>query len=263
MIDNEETYGTRWAHTYDTMIAETIGDTAANQAADALATIARTTGATEPTALELGVGTGRVAVPLAERGIRVHGVDLEPAMLDILKDKAQHLDGQLTHAIGDMTVAADLTTPDATTPYDLVYCVFNTLGSLADGNAQRACLTAAASVLADHGRFVIEIPVPMLDTFSRSGRRTAHLGRRGDGVWMETARHDPISQTISLESIVLSEEKGVQIQPVHYRYTWPSELDLMAELAGLRRISRHGGWSEEPFTPRTVSYVAQYERIPS
>ncbi|MEU3712692.1 class I SAM-dependent DNA methyltransferase [Streptomyces catenulae] len=260
MIDNEETYGTRWAATYDTMIAETMGDAPAHEAADALATLARATGAAEPTVLELGVGTGRVAVPLAERGIRVHGVDLEPAMLEILADKAQHVGDRLTHAVGDMTVAADLVAPDGTAAYDLVYCVFNTLGSLADGAAQRACLAAAATVLADHGRLVVEAPVPRLDTFSRAGRRTAHLGRRGDGVWLETARHDPVEQVISLESIILSEKDGVRIQPVHYRYTWPTELDLMAELGGLRRISRHGGWADEPFTAATVSYVAQYAR---
>ncbi|UNO41652.1 class I SAM-dependent methyltransferase [Streptomyces sp. MST-110588] len=270
MIANEETYGPRWASVYDTVVPE---GPAAGQAADVLTALARQAFARRcegapagdcdvPRALELGVGTGRVAVPLAERGIRVHGIDLEPAMLEVLhgKIRARGLDGRLSTAVGDMTVREDLLAPDGSGAYDLVYCVLNTLGSLADGSAQRAALAAAAGVLAEGGRLVVEAPVPVLDSFTRSGTRVSHLGRRGDGVWMETARLDPVDQVVSLESIVLSEEEGVRIQPVHYRYTWPSELDLMAELGGLRRVARHGGWAGEEFTARPGMYVVQYAR---
>lgn len=130
-----------------------------------------------PTALELGVGTGRIAVPLARLGIRVHGIDLEPAMLEVLNGK--QLPAGLTAAVGDMTDTSTFNSPDGITHYDLIYCVLATLTALPDGTAQRRCLASAASALNPGGRLVLEMPVPTeLSTFDSYHRRVRHMGPR-------------------------------------------------------------------------------------
>ena len=258
MTTNEETYGPSGAALYDEFIPS---GPDAEAAADVLAEYARRTGSSDPVALELGVGTGRIAIPLARRGIRVVGVDLAPAMLEVLRGKpeAQALVERLTVVIGDMTDPASLRSAAAdTTHYDLVYCVLGTLTALPDAAAQRRCLAAAATVLAPDGRLVLEMPVPDVGSFDGNRCRVRHLGRRGDGVWMETARLDPVAQVISFETVTLSPASGVTVQPVHQRYVWPNELDLMAELAGLHLVSRHSGWTAAPFGPASPLYVAVY-----
>lgn len=253
MTSNSDTYGEGWASNYDSVFPPGPN---ADRVAEGLARYARRSGAETPTALELGVGTGRIAIPLARLGIRVHGIDLEPAMLEVLTGK--QLPAELTAAVGDMTDASTFTSPDGISHYDLIYCVLATLTALPDGPAQRECLAAAASALNPGGRLVLEMPVPHeLSTFDSANRRVRHMGVRDGGVWLETARHDPLRQVISMEQIVMS-AAGTSVQPIHHRYVWPSELDLMAELAGLRLASRCDGWSGASFTPSTVLYVAEY-----
>jgi SAM-dependent methyltransferase len=247
---NEETYGPAGAAFYDDYFR---ADDWARETAAFLAGCARDTGASEPTALELGIGTGRVAIPLAEHGVDVFGVDLAPAMLEILRTKPEA--HRLHATLGDMTDAATLA---AGAPYDLVYCVFGTLTALPDAAAQRRCLAAAASVLAPHGRLVLDLPIPDLGTFDRNRRRVRHLGRHGDGTIVETARLDPVTQTIDFEVAVLSPTAGVTLQAVHSRYVWPHELDLMAEFAGLQLIARYGNWTHEPFHADSALNVTVY-----
>jgi SAM-dependent methyltransferase len=254
---NEETFGPAGAVFYDEYFPV---DEWALETAAFLAQCARDTGVSEPIALELGIGTGRVALPLAEHGVKVFGVDLAPAMLDILRAKPEA--HRLHATLGDMTDAATLAAASGGVRYDLVYCVFGTLTALPDAAAQRRCLTAAASVLAPNGRLVLETPVPDLSSFDKSRRRVRHLGRHGDGTIVETARLDPIVQTIDFEVAVFSPTTGVTLQSVHSRYVWPHELDLMAEFAGLQPIARFGNWTDEPFHADSVINVTVYSGRP-
>jgi len=250
---NEETYGLTGAAFYDAYFPV---DARALETATFLARCARESGTDEPIALELGIGTGRVAFPLADQGVKVFGVDLAPAMLQILRDKPEA--HRLIVALGDMTDAATLASISGGVGYDLVYCVFSTLTALPDAAAQRRCLAAAASVLAPNGRLVLEMPVPDLTTFDKNRRRVRHLGRYGDGTTMETARLDPVAQTINFEVTVLSPTTGVTLQPVRSRYVWPHELNLMAEFAGLRPIARYGNWTHGPFGSDSAINVTVY-----
>ncbi|MCP2328702.1 SAM-dependent methyltransferase [Hamadaea flava] len=240
---NEDTYGGPAAALYDEFFP--IDSRALNTAAF-LSGQARATGAAEPIALDLGIGTGRVALPLSERGVKVFGVDLEPAMLDVLRTKPGA--DRLHATLGDMTDADLLASASEGVPYDLVYCVFGTLTALPDANAQRRCLAAAASVLAPAGRLVLEMPVPDLSSFDKQGRRVRHLGRRGDGTVLETGRLNLVTQTIEFEVSTLSPTTGVTMHSVHSRYVWPHELELMAELAGLQSLEQYGGYGGESFT---------------
>ncbi|WP_163511532.1 class I SAM-dependent methyltransferase [Fodinicola acaciae] len=250
MTMNVETYGGDWAQQYDRIFPDGPG---VDETVAALVAYAWKSGAERPRALELGTGTGRIAIPLAERGIRVHGIDLEPAMLDVLRSKG--VPENLTCAVGDMT--------DATTfgdgPYDLVFCVFTTISALPDADAQKRCVAAAASVLGDDGRLVLEVQMPRLASFDADGRRVRHIGAGATGPMIETARLDPVSQVMSSE-ITMFTPDGVRVQPVWHRFLWPSELDLMAELAGLRRVALTPGWQPGAFTPHTSMYVAEYVR---
>ena len=253
MTTNEETYGPAGAAFYDAYFPV---DKRALETAAFLAQVARETGADEPIALELGIGTGRVAIPLADRGIEVFGVDLAPAMLEILRGKPEA--HRLHATLGDMTDAATLAAASGGVRYDLVYCVFGTLTALPDAVAQRRCLAAVASVLAPKGRLVLEMPVPDLSSFDKSRRRMRHLGRYGDGTMVETARLDPVAQTINFEVTVLSPTTGVTLQAVRSRYVWPHELDLMAEFAGLQPVVRYGNWAGEPFRADSAINVTVY-----
>ncbi|WP_212823095.1 bifunctional 2-polyprenyl-6-hydroxyphenol methylase/3-demethylubiquinol 3-O-methyltransferase UbiG [Catellatospora sp. TT07R-123] len=253
MAINEETYGPAGATFYEEYFPI---DDRARDTATFLARCVRDTGAGEPMVLELGIGTGRVAIPLAEHGMTVYGVDLAPAMLEILRTKPQA--HRLRVTVGDMTDAATLASLSGGTRYDVVYCVFGTLTALPDAAAQRRCLAAAASVLADNGRLVLEMPVPDLSTFDKSRRRVRHLGRHGDGTIVETARLDPVAQTIDFEVAVFSPTSGLTLQPVHSRYVWPHELDLMAELAGLQPLARYGSWTGDPLGVGSAINVSVY-----
>ena len=254
MTLNTRTYGGSWAEEYDELFPPgPASDTTAGGLADLFAEI----GGADDVALELGVGTGRVAIPLAERGVRVHGIDLEAAMLEVLHRKASAVP-RLTAAVGDMTDPATFGAPDGADRYRLVYCVFNSLCALPDATAQRQALAAAAAVLAPGGRVALELYLQDLSAFDGAGRRVRHLRAPGEGAWLQTSRHDPVTQTITSD-IVLWGDAGPRIQPVYERYVWPSELDLMAELAGLRLEHRWAGWDRAPFTAGSGPYVSVYE----
>jgi SAM-dependent methyltransferase len=183
--------------------------------------------------LELGVGTGRVAIPLAQRGIAVHGIDASEPMLARLRSRPG---GDLvTVAIGDMR-AVDAPA-DA---YSLVYVVFNTFFALLDQDAQVDCFAHVASRLAPGGRFLIEAFVPDLDPQLPADDEFAI---------------DPVTQRIEGHHLH-HDATGTRRLPLVLRYAWPAELDLMARLAGLTLESRDGGFAGEPFTrdaPRHVS----------
>jgi SAM-dependent methyltransferase len=199
-------------------------------------------------ALELGVGTGRVAIPLAERGIAVHGIDASPRMLDRLRRKAGDL--PVTTTVGDFGGV------DVPGDHDLAYVVFNTFYGLSTQDEQVQCVRRVAARLRPGGAFVVEAFVPDRARFDGRGTVT---GDDTGGQRLEVARHDPVRQTLFARQ-VLHTDAGVRMLPVHMRYVWPAELDLMARIAGLRLVDRFGGWCREPFTADSVNHVSVYSR---
>ena len=201
-------------------------------------------------ALELAIGTGRLALPLAERGIDVHGIDASEAMVARLRSKSRG--ERIPVTIGDF---ADVPIEGR---YALVYVVFNTLFALQTQEAQIRCFRNVAACLADGGVFVVEAFVPDLSRFDRGQRIEAE--RVGlDQVWLGAARHHPVEQRVESQHVLLSEQ-GIRFYPVQIRYAYPSELDLMARLAGLQLRARFGGWRRESFTAASGMHVSVYER---
>jgi SAM-dependent methyltransferase len=198
--------------------------------------------------LELAVGTGRIALPLAERGVDVHGIDASEAMVERLRSKPGGERIRVT--IGDF---ADVETEDR---YTLVYVVFNTLFALQTQEAQIRCVRNVAATLAADGVFVVDAFVPDLSRFERDQRvETERVGL--DHAWLGLARHYPVEQRVESQHLLLTEER-LRIYPVQIRYAYPSELDLMAQLAGLRLRDRFGGWRHEPFTAASAAHVSVY-----
>lgn len=200
--------------------------------------------------LELAVGTGRIALPLAEQGIDVHGVDASEAMVARLRSKPGG--ERIPVAIGDF---ADVPIEGR---YSLVYVVFNTLFALQTQEAQVRCFENVAAHLADDGVFVVEAFVPDLSRFDRDQRtETMQVGL--DDAWLAFARHHPAEQRVEGQHVFLSSE-GTRFYPVYIRYAYPPELDLMARLAGLRLRARFDGWGGKRFTGPTQTCVSVYER---
>ena len=200
--------------------------------------------------LELGIGTGRIALPLAQKGHKVHGVDASEAMVKKLRVKTGGMDIPVT--IGDF---AEL---DIEGDFSLVYVVFNTFFALLSQEDQVRCFSNVARRLREGGVFVIEAFVPDMTRWDRDQRMEArHV--ENDSVVLDAARHDPVEQRVASNHLVVS-EGGVKLYPVQLRYAWPTELDLMARLARLRLRERWGGWRRESFTASSVKHVSVYER---
>jgi SAM-dependent methyltransferase len=198
--------------------------------------------------LELGIGTGRIALPLAQRGLRVHGIDASPAMVAQLRAKPGG--EQIPVTIGnfaDMAVEGRFT---------LIFVVFNTFFGLLSQEDQVRCVQGVADHLTDDGVFVLEAFVPDLTRFDR-GQRVEARQVATDHVRLDTSVHDPVQQRVMSQHVALSAQ-GIRLYPVQIRYTWPSELDLMARLAGLQLRHRWAGWAEEPFTATSGSHVSVY-----
>jgi SAM-dependent methyltransferase len=195
-------------------------------------------------ALELAIGTGRIAVPLAERGVRVAGIDLSPDMVAELREKTD----EIPVKIGDMTT----TSVDGT--FSLAYIVFNSIFNLRTQGLQVACFENAAAHVQDGGVFVVEIMVPELQRLPR-GDKFLLFDARPDHVGFD--EFDLVSQ--GLTSHHYDPERG------HYstfpgRYIWPSELDLMARLAGMELRERWADWDRSPFTAESTKHVSVWEK---
>jgi SAM-dependent methyltransferase len=202
-------------------------------------------------ALELAIGTGRIALPLAARGIRVDGVEISPDMVARLRAKPGG--DQIAVTVGDF---ADVPVEGS---YRLIFVVFNTLFNLLTQDDQVRCFENVAARLTDDGVFVVETLVP---TFLHRLRDNQHVDAEAiavDEVRLDVARHDPVTQTLDESHVVLTRE-GVRLFPIVARYAWPSELDLMARIAGLRLRERWGGWQGEPFTADSRLHVSVYAR---
>lgn len=240
------TYGENIAEVYDQWYAGP--DTNAGHTDAAVECLAALAG--KGPVLELAIGTGRVALPLSAHGLEVHGIDISPAMVAKLKSKPG---GDLIPVtIGDF---ADVGIGGE---YSLIYIVFNTIFALLTQEDQIRCFRNAAAHLKNGGLFVLEAFVPDLQRFDRN-QRLALEACEPDQVRIEASQHDPVGQRVESKHVVLS-ENGVKFYPLKIRYAWPSELDLMARLAGLRLRGRWGGWRREPFSAVSASHVSAYER---
>jgi len=199
--------------------------------------------------LELGIGTGRLALPLLERGVAVHGIDASPAMATRLKEKPRG--GEIPVTIGDFSQTG------LDQKFALIYVAFNTFFALQSQDEQVRCFLQCASMLRSDGAFLMEVFVPDLGRFDR-GQRLGVTRLDADHVWFEAARHHPDTQVVDTKLVRMS-ESGVRFFPIRIRYAWPSELDLMARLAGLRLRNRWSGWHKEPFSETSSAHISLYE----
>jgi SAM-dependent methyltransferase len=241
-FDDPAFYGDRWASVYD----DRFGGLVPAPAIDFLAGLAG-----GGRVLELGIGTGRVAVPLAGRGVAVAGIDASAEMVARLRAKPGGEAVDVT--IGDM---AQVGVPG---PFRLVYVVFNTLFGLLSQSRQADCFRNVARVLEPGGAFVIECFVPDQTRFDR-GQRVQALAVGEDSVTFELARHDPVEQRVTVQEVTIDSD-GVRLRPIAIRYSWPSELDLMAGQAGLKLAERYGGWDRRPFDSASGSHVSVYRPV--
>jgi hypothetical protein len=199
-------------------------------------------------ALELGIGTGRIALPLRERGIRVHGIDLSEAMVGKLRTKPGGEDIEV--AIGDFAT----TRVDGT--FSLAYLVFNTIMNLTTQDEQVACFQNAAAHLLPGGTFVIEVAVPQLQRLPPG--ETVRAFRVGP-TRLGFDEYDVVSQgEISHHYSVV--DGKLEVWSIPFRYVWPAELDLMARLAGMELRERWSGWKRQPFTSESTSHVSVWEK---
>ena len=202
-------------------------------------------------ALELAIGTGRIALPLAAQGIRVDGVDISPAMVAELR--AQAGGEGLAVTLGDF---ADVPVDGH---YALIYIVWNTFFNLLTQEEQVRCFANVAAHLGEDGVFVIETYVPAFLYRLQNNQYVEAEGIEVDVVRLDVLRHNPVTQVIEESHVTLS-TGGLRFNPVVQRYAWPSELDLMAGMAGLRLRERWGGWHREPFTGESSLHVSVYGR---
>jgi Methyltransferase domain len=200
-------------------------------------------------ALELAIGTGRIALPLAARGVSVEGVDIAPAMLARLREKPGG--DAIPVTLGDF---ADVPGEGS---YGLIYIVYNTFFNLLTQDEQVRCFENVAAHLDGGGSFLIEAFNPAYLSRLRDHQYVDARGIEVDQVWLEVARHDPVTQTLEKSHIHLA-AGGLTLNPVVLRYAWPTEIDLMARLAGLTLKNRWGGWNREPFTASSQLHVSVY-----
>lgn len=200
-------------------------------------------------ALELAIGTGRIALPLAARGVVVDGIDISTAMIARLRGKPGG--DRLAVTVGDF---ADVPVPGA---YPLIYLVFNTLFNLLTQDDQVRCFENVAAHLTEGGCFVIETFVPAYLYRLRDDQYVDAEAVGVDHVRLDVGRHDPVHQLLDESHVRLSGD-GIRVAPIVTRYAWPSELDLMARIAGLHLRERWGGWAREPFTGASTRHVSLY-----
>ena len=198
--------------------------------------------------LEFGIGTGRIALPLAQRGVQVQGIDLSKAMVAKLHAKPGGEDIGVT--IGDFAT----TTVDGS--FSLAYLVYNTIGNLTTQEAQVACFRNVAAHLEPGGCFVIEVMIPELqrvppgETFRVFASSETHWG---------IDEYDVATQGLASHHFWIGDGR-VDYLSFPFRYVWPSELDLMAQLAGMSLRERWGGWRREPFTSESDKHVSVWEK---
>jgi SAM-dependent methyltransferase len=232
-------FGERVAARYDASSAAMATPEAVGPVVDLLAELAG-----DGRALELAVGTGRIALPLAARGVPVHGIELSRAMVARLRAKPGG--GEVPVTVGDMAAAR------ADGSFRVTYLVFNTIMNLTTQAAQVACFRNAAAHLEPGGRFVVEVGVPGLRRLPPGETLEAfHLDATHWGV----DEYDVAAQGLVSHHMELVDGRW-EASSTPFRYVWPAELDLMAELAGMRLEHRWAGWRREPFTSESRAHVS-------
>jgi hypothetical protein len=243
VVADEGFFGERVAARYDDVSWTMFDPAVVGATVELLAELAG-----EGAALEFAIGTGRIALPLAERGVRVAGIDNSEPMLARLREKpgAEQIE----------VVAGDMATTRLPGAFSLVYLVFNTIFNLTSQDGQVACFENAAAHLESGGRFVIEARVPELQ---RLPLGQTVLPWRADPSGMSYYVYDVVTQRLSGQHYYFADGK-VEASPTEMRYAWPAELDLMARLAGMRLQDRWADWGREPFTALSPSHVSVYEK---
>jgi ubiquinone/menaquinone biosynthesis C-methylase UbiE len=243
---DETTYGERIAEVYDLFYGkrdnpETI--------ADFLAPLAG-----KRRALELGIGTGRIAIPLAARGVRVMGIDASPAMVAKMRTKQGGADIQVVMGnFAEVKVSGG--------GFGLVYVVSSTLFALLNQDEQLRCFQRVAKRLLPQAAFVVEAFNPDHSILAQRQRVTA-VDVGPDHALLDLATNDVVNQTVRAQHILFT-ARGAQMYPVQLRFAYPSELDLMARLSGMRLRERYGGWDRSLFTAASPVHVSVYELQPS
>lgn len=240
------TWGRDIAETYDATNADDFSPSVLQPVIDLLSGLAD-----GGRALELAVGTGRVALPLSARGITVEGIELSPHMAEQMRDKPGADAVRLT--VGDMT------TTRLPGTFRLVYLVANTIMNVTTQEEQLAVFANASAHLQSGGHFVIEVIVPQLRRVPL-GEIARVFTLDADHVGIET--FDDTAEQIAWSHHWIEVDGRLVRHSAPYRYVWPSELDLMARAAGLRRHARWAGWDRQPFTGDSTSHVTVYEKAP-
>ncbi|MGW1211114.1 class I SAM-dependent DNA methyltransferase [Streptomyces sp. NPDC002499] len=244
MVDDDGYFGESVAAAYDESSAEMFEADAVEPAVDVLAGLVG-----GGRALEFGVGTGRIALPLARRGVEVCGIDLSRAMVARLREKPGGQDVDVT--IGDFAT----TTVDG--EFAVAYLVFNTLMNLTTQDAQVDCFRNAAAHLVPGGCFVVEVMVPDLRRLPPGQDAVPfHVGERRLG--FDT--YDVATQAMSSHHVRIDPDGSASYSSIPFRYVWPAELDLMARLAGMRLRDRWEDWARTPFTSESRRHVSVWEK---
>jgi SAM-dependent methyltransferase len=239
----EDHFGEHIAARYDESSADMFGPAVLDPTVEFLAELAG-----DGRALELGIGTGRVALPLAQRGVRVHGIDLSEAMVARLRAKPG------AEQIG--VTRGDFATTTVEGTFSLAYLVFNTIMNLTTQDEQVACFQNVAAHLEPGGCFVIEVSVPGLQRLppGETVRAFTVSSTRLGFDEFDVATQGLVSHHYRVADGVLD------VVSVPFRYVWPSELDLMARLAGMTLRERWSGWKREPFTSDSTKHVSVWEK---
>jgi SAM-dependent methyltransferase len=202
--------------------------------------------------VEFGIGTGRIALPLAERGLEVHGIDGSAEMAEQLRRKPGGT--KMPVVVGNFAEAS------AGTGFGLAILALNTVFALPTQDAQVACFRNAARHLRTGGCFVVEAWVPDIGAF-RGGTAVRPLQIEDGHIELEVARIHLAAQTMLTTKLHLSED-GTRLIPANHRYAWPAELDLMARLAGLRLVHRWESWQRAPFRDTSEAHISVWEKGP-
>jgi len=243
----DEVWDAEAARTYDTPGTGMFAPEVLTPTVDRLAELAG-----HGRALEFAIGTGRVAIPLAERGVRVSGIELSTAMLEQLRAKAG--DDDVPVVVGDMATAR------VRGEFSVVYLVFNTISNLLTQAEQVDCFRNAARHLTPGGRFVLELWVPELRKLPPGSPAMVWQSEPG---YLGVDTYDVLRQLVTSHHFRFGNGRHAQVFRSPHRYIWPAELDLMAQLAGFGLESRHADWAGAGFTAESRSHVSVYRLLPT
>jgi len=240
VFDDAELFGRLWADTYD--------ETSSPDPTAAVEFLAGLAG--DGPVLELAIGTGRVALPLAARGLTVEGIEASPEMLAVMRAKPGG--DAIPVVVGDM---ADV---DVAGPYPLVYLVYNTLFNLTGEGRQEDCFRNVARVLAPGGAFVVEAYVPETEEFD--GERNIEVRSvTEDSVELRLRRYNYEAQTFIRQTVIIA-DGSIQLKPFSLHYRWPEQIDALAAQAGLQLEDRYASWQRDPFGSASTDHVSIYRK---